>query len=42
MLHTMLRVADLNASKRFYGQAFGMKVLRDGNAFGHVALGTAS
>lgn len=78
MLHTMLRVADLEASKRFYTEALGMKVLREkeypdgkftlcfigygdeasstvieltynwgrseyalGDAFGHIALGTA-
>lgn len=29
MLHTMLRVADLEASKKFYTEAFGMKVLRE-------------
>ena len=29
MLHTMIRVADLAASKRFYCEAFGMKVLRE-------------
>lgn len=29
MLHTMLRVADLAASKRFYTEALGMKVLRE-------------
>lgn len=29
MLHTMLRVADLEASKRFYTEALGMKVLRE-------------
>ncbi len=28
MLHTMLRVADLEASRRFYCEALGMKVLR--------------
>jgi lactoylglutathione lyase len=28
MLHTMLRVADLEASKRFYCEALGMKILR--------------
>lgn len=29
MLHTMLRVGDLAASKKFYTEAFGMKVLRE-------------
>jgi lactoylglutathione lyase len=29
MLHTMLRVADLAASKTFYTEALGMKVLRE-------------
>src|SRR4051812_3962211 len=29
MLHTMIRVADLAASKRFYTEALGMKVLRE-------------
>lgn len=29
MLHTMLRVGDLDASKRFYTEALGMKVLRE-------------
>lgn len=29
MLHTMIRVADLEASKKFYTEAFGMKVLRE-------------
>ncbi len=29
MLHTMLRVGDLEASKRFYSEALGMKVLRE-------------
>ena len=29
MLHTMLRVGDLAASKRFYTEALGMKVLRE-------------
>jgi lactoylglutathione lyase len=29
MLHTMLRVGDLEASKRFYCEALGMKVLRE-------------
>jgi lactoylglutathione lyase len=29
MLHTMLRVADLEASKKFYCEALGMKVLRE-------------
>jgi len=29
MLHTMLRVADLEASKRFYRDALGMKVIRE-------------
>jgi len=29
MLHTMLRVADLEASKKFYTEALGMKVLRE-------------
>ena len=28
-LHTMLRVGDLEASKKFYVEAFGMKVLRE-------------
>ena len=28
-LHTMLRVGDLEASKKFYCEAFGMKVLRE-------------
>ncbi|MGS0893792.1 lactoylglutathione lyase [Burkholderia stagnalis] len=28
ILHTMLRVADLNASLRFYHDALGMRVLR--------------
>jgi lactoylglutathione lyase len=29
ILHTMLRVADLEASKRFYTEALGMRVLRE-------------
>jgi len=29
MLHTMIRVADLEASKKFYTEALGMKVLRE-------------
>lgn len=29
ILHTMLRVGDLEASKRFYTEALGMKVLRE-------------
>lgn len=29
MLHTMLRTADLEASKRFYCEALGMNVLRE-------------
>jgi len=29
MAHTMLRVADLEASKHFYTRAMGMKVLRE-------------
>ncbi|HEV3031065.1 MAG TPA: VOC family protein, partial [Polyangia bacterium] len=29
LLHTMLRVGDLEASKRFYCEALGMKVLRE-------------
>ncbi|MBX3230956.1 MAG: lactoylglutathione lyase [Labilithrix sp.] len=29
MLHTMLRVGDLAASKKFYTECFGMKVLRE-------------
>lgn len=29
MLHTMLRVGDLEASKKFYTEALGMKVLRE-------------
>jgi lactoylglutathione lyase len=29
MLHTMIRVADLEASKRFYCEALGMEVLRE-------------
>ena len=29
MLHTMLRVGDLEASKKFYREALGMKVLRE-------------
>jgi lactoylglutathione lyase len=29
MLHTMIRVADLTASKKFYTEALGMKVLRE-------------
>lgn len=29
ILHTMIRVADLAASKRFYGEALGMQVLRE-------------
>ncbi len=29
ILHTMIRVADLEASKKFYCEAFGMKVLRE-------------
>jgi lactoylglutathione lyase len=78
MLHTMIRVGDLEASKKFYTEALGMKVLREqeypdgkftlcfigygdesantvieltynwgksdytlGDAFGHIALGTA-
>jgi lactoylglutathione lyase len=28
-LHTMLRVGDLEASKKFYTEALGMKVLRE-------------
>lgn len=28
-LHTMLRVGDLEASKRFYSEVLGMKVLRE-------------
>lgn len=28
-LHTMLRVSDLEASKKFYCEALGMKVLRE-------------
>src|SRR3954465_7955944 len=32
LLHTMIRVADLEASKRFYCEALGMKVLRE-NAY---------
>jgi lactoylglutathione lyase len=31
MLHTMIRVGDLEASKRFYCEALGMKVLREEN-----------
>jgi lactoylglutathione lyase len=29
MLHTMIRVADLAASKKFYTEALGMRVLRE-------------
>lgn len=29
ILHTMIRVDDLEASKRFYTEALGMKVLRE-------------
>lgn len=29
LLHTMIRVADLEASKKFYCEALGMKVLRE-------------
>ena len=29
ILHTMLRVGDLEASKRFYTEALGMRVLRE-------------
>jgi lactoylglutathione lyase len=29
ILHTMIRVADLEASKRFYCQSLGMKLLRE-------------
>ena len=29
MLHTMLRVGDLEASKRFYCEVLGMKLLRE-------------
>jgi lactoylglutathione lyase len=29
ILHTMLRVADLEASKKFYCEALGMRVLRE-------------
>ncbi len=29
MLHTMLRVGDLEASKKFYTEALGMKLLRE-------------
>jgi lactoylglutathione lyase len=29
MLHTMIRVADLTASKKFYTEALGMRVLRE-------------
>lgn len=29
LLHTMLRVTDLEASKKFYCEALGMKVLRE-------------
>jgi lactoylglutathione lyase len=29
MLHTMIRVGNLDASKRFYSEALGMKVLRE-------------
>lgn len=29
MLHTMLRVGDLEASKKFYTEALGMKILRE-------------
>jgi lactoylglutathione lyase len=29
LLHTMLRVGDLEASKRFYCEALGMRVLRE-------------
>lgn len=29
ILHTMIRVGDLEASKRFYTEALGMKVLRE-------------
>ncbi len=29
ILHTMIRVSDLEATKRFYTEALGMKVLRE-------------
>ena len=29
ILHTMIRVADLEASKKFYCEALGMRVLRE-------------
>ncbi len=29
LLHTMIRVGDLEASKKFYTEALGMKVLRE-------------
>jgi lactoylglutathione lyase len=29
MLHTMIRVGDLEASKKFYTEALGMKILRE-------------
>jgi lactoylglutathione lyase len=29
MLHTMIRVVDLEASKKFYCECFGMRVLRE-------------
>jgi lactoylglutathione lyase len=29
ILHTMIRVADLEASKKFYSEALGMRVLRE-------------
>jgi lactoylglutathione lyase len=29
MLHTMIRVGDLEASKKFYTEALGMRVLRE-------------
>ncbi len=34
MLHTMIRVGDLEASKRFYCEALGMKVLREEDFLG--------
>ncbi len=49
ILHTMLRVTDLERSLRFYTEVLGMRLLRRkdnwgvdkyelGNAFGHVAI----
>ena len=42
LLHTMLRVGDLQRSIDFYANVLGMKLLRTsydlGNAYGHIAL----